>query len=215
MELYDSSKDYKRIHLEWIKANKGFRPQRGIMPMYNSYFDEMLDMYQETLKQNTTAYIYLRDDYEWSKKSKTINQEVASMFGDVPENTNPTFFITFNWNDTNFDIPKILNGVGKLFSKSWIDNARGVFEYHGSQKNHPHFMCLLQVNKHKSFGRIRDKIFQSALGKTLTSNFIDIKVAKTYHQDYLDLDKCESKQESLAKDVLWRKSLGLNEEYKK
>lgn len=215
MDEFDASKDYKTIHLEWIKANRSFRPKCGLNPNYINYYDQMTAYYRETLKQQYTAYRWLRDDYMWSKKSKTINQEVAQMFGDEPINENPTFFITFNWSEDNFKIPSILTAIKKLFSKSWVDNARGVFEYHGLTNNHPHFMALVQVNKHKTFGRFKDKIFQSSLAQTLGKNFIDIKEAKTYHQDYLDLDKSNEKTECLEKDKVWRKSLGLLEEYNK
>ena len=167
------------------------------------------------IKFNETAYRYLRDDYEYNKVKKTINQDVAEMFGDVPENDNPTFFVTFNWSDSNFNKVKILDGLKKLFSKSWIDNAKGVFEYHGLKGNHPHFHSLIQVNKHKTVGRFADKIFQSALGKTLAKNFIDIKVAQNYHIDYLDLDKDTLKQECLDKDIVWRGENGFLELYTK
>lgn len=215
MEEFDESKDYKTIHLEWIKANRSFRPKNGIRLNYTTYFEDMQDLYRDGVKQQKTAYLWLRDDYQWSKKSKTINQEVAQMFGDEPINENPTFFITFNWSQDNFKIPSILTAIKKLFSKSWVDNARGVFEYHGLTNNHPHFMSLIQVNKHKTFGRFKDKILQSSLAQTLAKNFIDIKVAKSYHQDYLDLDKVNEKTECLEKDKVWRKSLGLLEEYNK
>lgn len=216
MEHYNDSLDYKKLHLEWIKANRGFRPKRGVEMRYSSYLEEMTDMYyNDGIKFNKTAYIYLRDDYNHSKASKSINEEVAVMFGDKPINTNPTFFVTFNWNDENFKIPVILKALEKLFSKSWIDEARGVFEYHGLHGNHPHFMCLIQVNKHKSFGRFKDKILQSAIAQTLGKNFIDIKIAKSFHQDYLDLDKSVEKEECLKNDCLWRISLGLHSEYKK
>lgn len=216
MEGYDESKDYKQLHLEWIKANRSFRPKRGLQMRYTSYLEEMTDMYyNDGIKFNKTAYIYLRDDYNHSKQSKTINDEIAIMFGDKPINTNPTFFVTFNWNEENFKVPEILKSLEKLFSKSWIDEARGVFEYYGLKGNHPHFMCLIQVNKHKTFGRFKDKILQSSLASTLGKNFIDIKIAKSYHQEYLDLDKTVDKQECLEKDILWRKSLGLKEEYTK
>lgn len=215
MESYTEGTDYKLIHLEWIKANRSFRPKMGLPLQYSSYFDYMSELYRETIKQQKTAFIFLRDDYNWSKRSRTINEEVSVMFGDKVENTNPTYFITFNWNDDNFKIPDILNALKKLFSKSWIDEVRGVFEYHGKVNNHPHFMMLIQVNKHKTFGRIKDKIMQSAIAQTLGKNFIDIKVAKSYHQEYLDLDKVAEKQECLDNDKVWRKSLGLLEEYNK
>lgn len=218
MEAFDESKNYKLIHLEWIKANRGFRPQRGIMPRFATYLDEMTEMYETGgIKQNKTAFIYLRDDYNWSKRSKTIKDEVAEMFGDKPENNNPRYFITFNWSpdSSNFDIPKILLGIERLYKKSWIDEAKGVFEYHGLHGNHPHFMCLIQVNKYKTPSKIKEKIFESSLASTLQKNFIDIKLGKAWHIDYVDLDKSDAKKECIEKDVIWRKENGLQEFYEK
>lgn len=214
MENYDPAVDYKRLHLEWINANKSFRPRGGVMSNYNSYYEEMTAMYgPHGFKRNESAYLCLRDDYNWHKHNKTVNDEVATIFGDKPVNNNPSFFVTFNWSDKNFKLDKILPGIEKLFKKSWIDNARGVFEYHGLEDNHPHFMCIIQVNKHKTWGRFKDKILQSALSQTLDKNFIDIKVHRSYHDDYLDLDKKQSKILCLERDVEWRKSLFLKEEY--
>lgn len=216
MEGYREDVDYKKLHLEFIKANPRFRPLGGVSPNYSSYFEQLSSLYHEgSIKSNKTAYIFLRDDYNHQKKSKSINDEVASLFGDIPENNNPTYFVTFNWNDDNFKKEKILDCIAKLFNKSWIDNASGVFEYHGLNGNHPHFHSLIQVNKHKTFGRFRDKIFQSAIASTLNKNFIDIKVARPYHIDYLEFDKKKEKSECLDKDICWRGENGLKEKYEK
>lgn len=215
MDGYDETKDYKKMHLEWIKANPRFRPLGGVSPNYPNYYSEIEDLYRLTIKTNKSRYLFLRDDYMHNKTSKSINAEVAEMFGDVPENNNPTYFVTFNWSDDNFKVDKILNALQKLFSKSWIDNAVGVFEYYGLNGNHPHFHSLIQVNKHKTFGRFRDKIFQSALGATLCKNFIDIKVARNYHTEYLEFDKRQEKTECMEKDKLFRREKGLNDIYQK
>lgn len=216
MESYDESKDYKQIHLEWIKANRSFRPKRGISPQFSNYFDEMVYTYgPEGIKFNKTAYIYLRDDFFFSQKSKTINDEVASMFGCKIVNSNPSFFVTFNWTDENFKFDKIHKSMLKLFSKSWIDNAKAVFEYNTTKGNHPHAHMVIQVNKHKTFGRFKDKILQSCMASTLAKNFIDIKLAQSYHQDYLDGDKRQEKMPLVEADKIWRQSLGIKEEYTK
>lgn len=217
MEGYDEKLNYKQIHLNWIKANPRFLPKLGLLDktLYKSYYEEMLHRYNMSIRFNETAFMFLRDDYEFSKVKTNINSEVACMFGDVPENKNPTFFVTFNWSEGNFNKVKIFDGLQKLFRKSWVDNARGVFEFYGLKSNHPHFMCLIQVNKHKTIGRFRDKIFQSAIAQTLGKNFIDIKVAQSYHQDYLDLDKSPEKQECLEKDKIWRIDNGILSIYSK
>lgn len=216
MEGYDSTKDYKTLHLEWLRNNKGFRPKTPALPSFTNYYEQMENAYHDGhIKFNETAYMYLRDDYAHSKRSKSVNAEVAEMFGDKIENKNPKFFITFNWADHNFDIPHALKGVEKLFSKDWVDEARGVFEYHTEGKNHPHFMCILQVNKNKTYSKIKEKMLASALANGLAPNFISVMNYAPRHADYLDLDKQGSKQEYLDKDVLWREENGLAHEYKK
>lgn len=214
MEHFDASKNYKTIHLEWIKAHRGFRPQRGIMPTYNNYLDEMTDMYNETIRLNKTAYIYLRDDYLWSKRSKSIDAEVAEMFGDKPVDTNPKFFITFNFDEKLFNSENILKDLGKFMSKDWIKSLDGVFEYHGEKSNHPHLMMVISVDKYKN--KILDKMKESILAKYCgNSTFIDVKKHQSYHDDYIALDKDPKKKESLDKDVLWRIEQNLPHSVKK
>lgn len=222
MEEYNPSKDYKRLHMEWLKENKSFRPKGGnpLPLLYNSYVDYMNAMYYSEhgcFKSNQTAYICLRDDFFWSRSSKSINEEVAAMFGCKVENNNPSYFVTFNWapDSSNFKVEKVKKDVEKLFSKSWVDKARGVFEYHGLKGNHPHFHCVIQVNKYKKIYDLRKKMLESAMASGLQSNFIDVKYHKDYHEDYIDLDKTPDKSECLEKDIIWRNELGLQHEYSK
>lgn len=220
MEEYDPNKDYKRIHIEWLKNNKSFRPKGGnpLPQLYNSYIDYMTAMYYSEhgcFKSNQTAYICLKDDYLYTKRSKTINEEVAALFGDKVENENPSYFVTFNWSpdSTNFNSEKVKKDVEKLFNKSWVDKARGVFEYHGLKGNHPHFHCIIQVNKYKKIYDFKKKMLESAMAYGLKPNFIDVKYHKQYHEDYIDLDKSPQKSDCLEKDKLWRQELGLQDEY--
>lgn len=222
MEEYNPKVDYKKLHCEWVREKKGFRPKGGnpLPLMYKTYLDYLSGMYygtDATFKRNETAYLLLKDDYNWAKRSANVVDEVAVMFGDVPKNDNPSYFVTFNWSPdcSNFNPEHAVKGVQRLFSKSWVDNARGVFEYHGLHGNHPHFMCIIQVNKYKKKYDFKDKILESSLAKGLAANFIDIKPCQEYHQDYLDLDKSSEKQECLEKDVIWRNENNLLHEYKK
>lgn len=215
MEKYNDSKNYKTIHLEWIKANRGFRPQRGVRSEYKSYYDDMSDMYNnEGIYKNKTAYIYLRDDYNWSKCSLTINDEVAMMFGDKPVDKNPKFFITFNFSEELFDSQKVLKDLVKFMSKDWIKSLVGVFEYHTETGHHPHFMMVMSVDKYKN--KILDKMKQSILAKYCKDLAkIDVKRHQPFHDDYISLDKDPKKQEYLDNDVLWRIEQNLPHQIKK
>lgn len=221
---YDENVDYRTKHIEWLRSKKGFRPKGGNpLPMQFPTYLEYLNftyfsndgLSSKGDKRNRYAFMNLRDDVKWAHHSKDIVAEVDELFGFKPKNTNPTFFVTFNWNDSNFKLEHALKGVERLFSKSWVDNARGVFEYHTENGNHPHFMALIQVNCHKTLGKFRDKMFECSLANGLAKNFIDVKVAKSYHEDYIDLDKQESKREFLELDVEWRNNLGIKHEYSK
>lgn len=214
MEQFDETKNYKSIHLEWIKANRGFRPQRGIMPMYNTYLDEMTEMYNETIKANKTAYVYLRDDYNWSKRSRSINDEVAVLFGDKPIDNNPKFFVTFNFDEQLFNSQNVLKDLAKFMSKDWIKSLTGAFEYYTEKGHHPHLMMVISVNKYKN--KILDKMKESILAKYCKSvNFIDVKKWQPFHDDYVALDKDPKKKEYLDKDVLWRIEQNLPHSIKK
>jgi hypothetical protein len=217
MEGYNSEIDYKNLHLEFIKANPRFRPKCGLLDRYQSYLEQMQAMYygnDATIKLNTTAFLYLRDDYKWKKSGmKDINEKIALMFGDNPEQKDPVFFITFNFDNSKWDANKAINAVNKLFEKSWITSAYGVFEYYGSQQNHPHLMMKLVVNKYGKLGKLKDKLKETSLCTQLMSgiNFLDIKLFQSYHNDYMQLDKSLEKKEQLDKDIVWRKVQGLPE----
>lgn len=212
MEEFDESKDYKTLHLQWIKANRNYRPKGGIPLEYSSYYDYMASMYQITLKQQKTAYLWLRDDYRWSKNSKTINQEVALMFGDKEEPVGNTFFVTINMTDKLFDPDKALKAVSKLFEKSYIVYAYVVFENYTSNGSHPHIHAKLVVNKYNCKSKLIEKLYDSYLGKMVDGkNFIDVKPWLPIHKEYLEFDKALSKKEYLEKDKIWRKENNLPE----
>lgn len=209
MEAFDSSKDYKRLHIEWVKANKSFRPRTPPPLTFNSYLEYLIDVYAFTIKQQMTAFIWLKDDYNWSKKSKSINEEVAKMFdADHLPNYDNTFFVTIGFNEQKFNPPAVLKALNKLFEKDWITSAYGVFEYYSEKGQHPHLMMRLQVIESifkKGKGKIADKIMDSCLGKFFDGrNYVDVKFWLPCHQPYIELNKCSEKKEFLEKDVLWR-----------
>lgn len=215
-EKYNPNTDYKTLHLAWLKEKKGFRPKIPCEDCFPNYYTQMEHAYRRGhLKLNTTAFLYLRDDYRHDKGGKSVSEEVAELFGDKVENKNPKFFVTFNWTDSNFDVDHALRGVERLFNKAWVDEGRGVFEYHGEKKNHPHFMCVIQVNKNKTLSKFKEKMVTSYIANGLNANFVDVKPWAPRHEDYVDLDKQQSKQEALDKDIIWRNEHGLAHEYKK
>lgn len=212
MEEFNLKLNYKEIHLEWIKRNPSFRPKGGLPPNV-TYFNYMNDMYRDTIKQQKTAYIYLRDDYKHLKsRNIDVNHYVAAMFGDKPDETQNSFFVTFNFDPKLFNPIRAIADVRRLFDKSWVDQAYGVFEFHTENGNHPHFMMKLTVNKYNKKGKLLDKMAESTLAKmTSGKNFIDVKPFLPCHQDYLELDKDPSKKEYLEKDIIWRKENNLPE----
>lgn len=217
MDNFDETKDYKSLHLEWIKANRGFRPKTAYPAMFDSYFDFMSSMYYEgTIKLQRTAFLYLKDDYNWLKRSRSVNTEVAQLFGDKPDTLEKAFFITFNFDSKKFKADQVVKAVSKVFDKTWVDAAYGVFEYHTETGCHPHFMMKLVVNKYDKKGKLLDKMAESCLAKfTSGKNFIDVRPFLKEHEDYLQLDKAIEKKDYLEKDVIWRKENNLPEFLKK
>lgn len=219
MELYDDNIDYKKKHLLWIAANPRFSPKTPFPRVIdgrpcNTYYKYMEFMYlPENLKYNKTAFYYLHDDFKFSRESRTINDEVATMFGVAPINNNPKYFITWNFNDTNFNIPVVVKNLERLINKNWIDNFDAVIEYYGTKDNHPHIHAVIQVNQHKTWGRLKAKILQQPLSNMIAPNFTDVKQYRPIHDDYVDGDKVIKKQNNLEKDIIWRNERGLQHKY--
>lgn len=208
---YDESCDYKQLHLQWILENPRFKPSVPVRTMFDTYHDEMKSMYygpDAVYKLNRTAYILLGDDYRQAvQPSKPATKQVQMIFGN-PQDTQISYFVTFNFDTKLFKTPDILNiGVSRFLKLSWLVSCYGVFEYHG-QNNHPHLMMRVTVDKNiiKNKGKLKDKLIQTSLYTKFVSgvNFLDIKPFSPYHNDYLLLSKTESKTESMEKDILWR-----------
>ena len=75
----------------------------------------MIDLYKDTIKHQRTAYLYLYDDYRWSKRSKTVNDEIAVMFGDKVISLENTFFITFNFDEKLFNSVLVIDRLINYF----------------------------------------------------------------------------------------------------
>jgi len=217
---YIPSEDYKQLHLQFIRENPRFKPYTPVLEMYKGdYYKEMTALYYGTdavYKLNKTAYTLVRDDYErcFGPIAKPATKKLQLMFG-KPEDTQISYFVTFNFDTKLFKTPDILNiGVSRFLKLSWLVSCYGVFEYHG-QNNHPHLMMRVTVDKNiiKNKGKLKDKLIQTSLYTKFVSgvNFLDIKPFSPYHNDYLLLSKTESKTESMEKDILWRIEYNLPE----
>lgn len=219
MELYDDSIDYKALHLEWLKVHRSFRPKTNVVPIsfIGSYYDWMREMYYNGgISQNRSAYLWFRDDYRWNKKSKTIDQEAAAIFGDVVESDLNAWFVTLSFDPKRFESPLVLKSLHKFLEKSYVEECYAIFEYHTENGGHPHLHMKLKMDKYKQKSKVIEKVFQSPLGKFLENkNFVDVKNFMPCHKDYLDYDKRPEKQEYLNQDVMWRKEQNLPEYVKK
>lgn len=214
----DPTVDYRQLHLEWIREHPHYRPKdtpTSVLSLYKTYFDEMYGCYygkDAVFKTNECGYTLLRDDVKAFNKPKyEVTNKVNQMFGISSPITEPTFFITINFDEKKFNSLTVLQAVNKLFEKEWITKAYGVFEYHGKEDNHPHLHFQLQVNKYGKLGKIKDKLKATTLVTKFTGgiNFVDIKLYQNYHTDYLALDKRPEKTEQLEKDIKWRETMGL------
>lgn len=215
---YDPSFNYMAAHMEWLSKNKNFIPERGLSDYRINYYMEMAEFYNEMPSYHETTYHYFKDDVKYfnSKKNKSAMERANELFGVKPDEDRPaTYFVTWNFEEKYFEKnkDKIVKNLNKFLNNKWLVNGRAVFEYNTKNGNHPHIMALLETKKYRKIYDMKDAIFQLALSKGLEKNFIDIKYAKSYHTNYINLEKTEEKHEYLAKDVEWREAQGLDEEY--
>lgn len=209
MDLYNEKIDYKEKHLTWVKAHPRFLPRLGLVDPRRSYLEELKITY-EGVKYNYTAFQFFYLDYNYFISGKNINTEAAELFG---MNTNNKYFITWNFNDENFDLQKIIPHLQSLLERDWILKFTGVFEYYGEDNNHPHLHSIIEVKNEFNLKKFRKYILQQSISKLIKSNFVDIKKYINTHTDYLDGIKTDSKMENVEKDKIWRKKLGLQDEY--
>jgi len=219
MKEFDESVDYKSAHLAWLAVNKSFKP-KGWMPCvhFSSYYDQMDKMYfssDAVIKQQKTAFICFRDDYNWQNKKSDIIKDAQEMFG-TPEHDTNEWFVTIGFNHQAFTPVKAHNYVMKLFQKEFVTDAYGAFEIHTENGEHPHFMFYLKTDC-KSKGRVVDRIFQSAGSKNLilAKNFINVQPFQQRHIEYIKGNKSEDKMGFVTADRFWRNANNLPEIIKK
>lgn len=209
---YNPDIDYKQLHLEWIQMNPCFKTEYN-RSLYNSYYDEMYACYyssEAVFKQNRTAWLLLGDDVKKKNSRQNVIKRVNQLYG--IEQTLPSFFVTFNFDETLFTPELAMKGVKALLDKTYVESAYGVFEYYGKEKNHPHLHIRLTMNKYNTFGKLKDKLKQTTLVTKLTGgiNFVDIKpYIEARHKEYLECDKALEKTEQIEKDKVWRENNGL------
>lgn len=208
MKEFEEGIDYKTLHLQWLAANKGYRPKGWQQtPQYMSYYDQMNQMYYSSdavIKSQKSAYLWFRDDYRWQNCKSDIKQQAEDLFGKGDADVNE-WFVTIGFNHQTFDPQKAHSYVTKLFEKEFVIDAYGTFEFHTETGEHPHFMFYLKSDC-KTKGRVVDRIFQSAGSKKiiLGKNFIDVRRFEARHTDYLNGNKSEDKMLYVQQDIAWR-----------
>lgn len=219
---YNPNIDYRSLHLEWIKKHKSFKPKGGLTldvktgrSTWNTYYEQMEAMYRDCYKLHKTAYILLKDDIKHFNVDEDIDDKVNTILGLTPTEK---YFITFNFNDDNFDLDKIMPAFERLRDKSYINKMDAVFEYHGSKSNHPHIHMILEVSgPDRTYGRFKKLLTRTQLYKLLAAdNFFDIKkFIADRHEDYVDGNKKEDKIKLVELDKEWRAKLNLLDIYTK
>lgn len=230
---YDPSVDYKIEHLDWLGERKHFCPGWAMMNgTCKSYQELMCQMYygaDASIRSNKTAFLYYRDDVYAVKKTKdkSATQRALETFGLTAkkETSYPDkWFITFNYppdaHTKDKFVSKVETGVQRLFMKEWVLEARGCFEYYGKTKNHAHFMCVIKINQDCNpicnISKFHKVIKEASIASLIKEkNFIEFKKFEERHDEYVDLIKCEAKQDALDKDRTWRDKMGLRHHYNK
>ena len=218
--------------VQLLKENKSYTPPWAGEIGHGRYLSYIMDeKLKGRLNNNKTAYCYYRDDFkaihDKKEKKNSAYDEACIHFGIKQPDISPQtvkWFVTFNWEPdcSNFDQKHIVDvGIPALFTKSYVVDARGVFEFYSSDgkgKNHPHFMCIIECVKDKKTSYLSsmiEKMVQATIAKDLAPNYISVKKYGNHHEAYVDLDKCEEKQEALAKDIVWRQERLLKEQYRR
>ena len=205
-----------RAHLNWISENPKFKPKRGLFDFSVKYLDEMTALYSAFPVYHETSYQYFKDDVVYSLiHTKSATEEALEKFNLQTEKKSASYFVTWNFTEEYFNKnkDKIIKNLNKFLNNKWLTKGRAVFEYHTKNGSHPHIMALLETDKYKKIYDFKDAIFQLALSKGLARNFIDVNYAKSYHHDYINLDKAIEKTEYLDKDITWRIDQGIDAEY--
>ncbi len=227
---YNPEVEWYWLLVRLLRENKSYTPPWAGEIGHGRYLSYIMDeRLKGRLDNNKTCYCYYRDDFraihDKKEKKETAYEEACIHFGIKQPDLGPKtvkWFVTFNWapDCSNFDQKHIVDvGIPALFTKSYVVDARGVFEFHSSEgkgKNHPHFMCIIECtidNKTKYLKSFKQKMTEATISRDLADNYVDIIKYAPRHDPYVDLDKCEEKQEALAKDVVWRQERLLKEEY--
>ena len=115
-------------------------------------------------------------------------------------------FITINLEDIKNCYMNYYDLI-KDWDIEWLRKAKGVYELHTEEGQHPHFH-ILSYTKRKKATLIRDisKKFN------IKENFVHIKTDKHLykkHIDYINGIKKDSKDKNVLKDRAWREELGI------
>lgn len=180
-------------------------------------------------KNRLACMFLLQHLCEEERKHKLLEEmrKVArkKVYGD--EDVWKTWFITFNFIPYAEDTDELKKQINYFFgfvesfgARDYIRDYKGVVEYHGDKDNHLHFMVkanVFQSNTTKSAGKISKKLWELKNIKKLCGgkNFIEVKPFMDYHEDYIDLAKCDDKKEKIQLDYDFRAKYNIKDIYEK
>lgn len=154
---YDESVDYARKHLQFIAEQPRLANQRLAQFNDQKCFD-FHQHYYSTMRLerphllNKTAFINYHGDYKklFPTKAKAAvsdaTQFAHELFGNKNQNDdNVKWFVTFNFDEKKWKSDLALNCVERLMKLSFVRDFEGVFEYYGTDGNHPHLMARIET----------------------------------------------------------------------
>jgi len=203
------------LHLQWIRTHPLFIPESKIPDGYNTYFEFMQMVYNNTTDQSCDmlANIYFADDLRFSESYETRLAAAKTEYriGDKLFH----HFITIGFNHQTWSVAKCKAVIETIISFSWVLKCRAVFEYHRENGTHPHVHFVITTDISKS--KVIEKIWRTGgMQKiVLKKSFIECKPALPVHYNYVMLIKQESKHQYIAKDIIWRKANNIPEFYEK
>lgn len=197
--------DYKTAHLSWLKNNPQFIPQGYAQFAEYPYFDIMTQLYSSSRVSQVHAQMLFIGDQEWYNKCSEIKKSVAKVVKTIPS----AYFITIGFNHQTWNVQSAIDVINKIKSFDWVISFKGVIELHTENGEHPHIHMLIDTELPKS--KVLEKIWATKGIKKLVlkKNFIDIKKAEVYHDEYIVGDKDPGKKIYVDQDKIWRAQLSI------
>lgn len=201
---YDAQMNYRTLYIKigfsdrWTKENIQTDPDEIMRQIETSDFWKKMseDQRNQFWYRWCVAILIKRDNEkkmdDWCK-GKLIEKS-------------DRWFVTIGFNHQEWTVSKCVQFVHDLLKLNWIVKCRVIFELHRENGLHPHIHILMETKEKK--GKILQLLWKSKGIKkiVLSKEFIDVKPAQGYHDQYINFQKKEDKMVFVEQDNKWRQA---------